>query len=242
MKHLRSLALLAAVLLGAASCGTAYAGLETATYINGLVVTNPTATDPASQGDDHIRLLKSTAKNTWPNVTGAVTASHTELNYVTGVTSAIQTQLDAKALYIKAVLGSNYSTSTASLGNMTGMSLALAASSTYLVAANMTCGSNSANGYQLALAYSGTGTIEAGVLGTVASATALNMARYNTFSIDSTSGATATFGTSAQPGPVWISGVVSTTTAGNLTMKLGVVTSGNATCYTNSNFYAIKLS
>src|SRR5512139_3983533 len=71
--------------------------LETATYINGLVSTNPTATDNKSEGDDHIRLLKSTIQATFPSITGAVTATHTELNYVDGVTSAIQTQLDSKA-------------------------------------------------------------------------------------------------------------------------------------------------
>jgi hypothetical protein len=70
--------------------------LETATYIDGLVVTNPLGTDAKSQGDDHIRLLKSTLKATFPNVTGALTATHTELNYVDGVTSAIQTQIDTK--------------------------------------------------------------------------------------------------------------------------------------------------
>lgn len=73
-------------------------GLEAATYISGLVATNPVgATDPKSQGDDHLRLIKSTLLATFPNITGAVTPTHTELNYVDGVTSAIQTQLDGKA-------------------------------------------------------------------------------------------------------------------------------------------------
>lgn len=71
--------------------------LESATYISDLVSTNPTSSDNLSQGDDHLRLLKSTIKATFPNVSGAVTPTHTELNYVDGVTSAIQTQLDAKA-------------------------------------------------------------------------------------------------------------------------------------------------
>jgi heme O synthase-like polyprenyltransferase len=70
--------------------------LETATFINGLVVTNPTATDPKSQGDDHLRLIKSVIKNTFTAITGAIVATHTELNFVQGVTSAIQTQLNAK--------------------------------------------------------------------------------------------------------------------------------------------------
>jgi hypothetical protein len=58
-------------------------GLESATFINGLVETNPTGSDNASQGDNHIRLLKSTLKATFPNVAGAVTVSHTDLNSVT---------------------------------------------------------------------------------------------------------------------------------------------------------------
>ncbi len=71
--------------------------LETASFISDLVSTNPVAGDAVSAGDDHIRLIKTTVKATFPNVTGAVTPTHTELNYVDGVTSAIQTQLDAKA-------------------------------------------------------------------------------------------------------------------------------------------------
>ncbi len=60
--------------------------LESTTYIDGLVTTNPTGTDPRSQGDDHIRLVKSTIKSTFPNLTGAVTATHTELNLIDGYT------------------------------------------------------------------------------------------------------------------------------------------------------------
>ena len=70
--------------------------LETATYISGLVASNPPGTDPKSQADEHFRLIKSTILNTFPNITGAVTATHTELNYVDGVTSSIQAQLDSK--------------------------------------------------------------------------------------------------------------------------------------------------
>lgn len=56
-------------------------------YINSLVVTNPDgATDPKSQGDDHIRGIKNTLKNTFPNVTGAVTADQAELNKLDGCT------------------------------------------------------------------------------------------------------------------------------------------------------------
>lgn len=54
--------------------------LETASFINGLVATNPVSTDPVAQADDHIRLIKSTIKATFPNLTGAVTANQATLN------------------------------------------------------------------------------------------------------------------------------------------------------------------
>jgi len=61
--------------------------LESTTYIDGLVVTNPTGTDPRSQGDDHIRLIKSAIRNSFTGVSGAVTSTHTELNLMDGVTA-----------------------------------------------------------------------------------------------------------------------------------------------------------
>lgn len=54
--------------------------LETGTYINSLNASNPAATDALAQADDHLRLLKSTIKATLPNVSGAVTATHTVMN------------------------------------------------------------------------------------------------------------------------------------------------------------------
>lgn len=42
-------------------------GLESSQYINNLVSTNPTSSDFRSQGDDHIRNIKSAVKNTFPN-------------------------------------------------------------------------------------------------------------------------------------------------------------------------------
>ena len=93
--------------------------LENGTYVNSLVSSNPASTDGLAQADDHIRLIKSTIKNTFPNVTGAVTATQAQLNatlpagdvsylaalnatgvtstqygYLSGVTSNIQTQLN----------------------------------------------------------------------------------------------------------------------------------------------------
>jgi len=47
-------------------------GLESGTFIDDLVVTNPVgATDPKSQGDDHLRLLKAVLKGSFPGTTAA---------------------------------------------------------------------------------------------------------------------------------------------------------------------------
>lgn len=73
--------------------------VESASYISQLDATLPTATDPKSEGDNQLRLLKTVLKTQFPNFgTAAMTASHTELNYMVGVTSAVQTQLNARAL------------------------------------------------------------------------------------------------------------------------------------------------
>ena len=58
--------------------------LESGTYISDLVPSNPAGTDDRSQGDDHIRLIKSTLKNTFPNVNGAVSATDEQLSALSG--------------------------------------------------------------------------------------------------------------------------------------------------------------
>jgi hypothetical protein len=55
--------------------------IETATYISQLNIANPPATDPVGQACDHLRLIKSVLKSTFPNITGAVTKSQTDLTY-----------------------------------------------------------------------------------------------------------------------------------------------------------------
>jgi hypothetical protein len=58
--------------------------IEVATLISDLNASYPAAADFLYEGDDHIRLLKSTVKATFPNVTGVVTATHTNLNRAGG--------------------------------------------------------------------------------------------------------------------------------------------------------------
>lgn len=74
--------------------------LESSTTISGLVASNPAGTDSQSQGYQHLQLIKSVLKLQFPGVAGQgfaipITAKETELNFLVGVTSAIQTQLNA---------------------------------------------------------------------------------------------------------------------------------------------------
>lgn len=66
-------------------------GLEAATYIHQLDANNPLSSDAKSQGDDHLRLTKSTLQNTFPNVEGEVTVSHTQLNTLANIVSGTYT-------------------------------------------------------------------------------------------------------------------------------------------------------
>jgi hypothetical protein len=54
--------------------------LETATYLDSLVTSNPAGGDQASTADDHIRLLKACLLRTFPAVAGEISASHGAIN------------------------------------------------------------------------------------------------------------------------------------------------------------------
>lgn len=54
--------------------------LESGTYINSLVKTNPTGQDLKATWPAHMRLIKTTLVNTFPNLSTTVHASATELN------------------------------------------------------------------------------------------------------------------------------------------------------------------
>ena len=63
--------------------------IETASYLSDLNISNPPGSDPVGQADDHIRLLKSVLKSTFPNLTGPVTSTQLQINYGVVPTGAI---------------------------------------------------------------------------------------------------------------------------------------------------------
>lgn len=94
--------------------------VESATYISQLDATNPDGSAPKSEGDNHLCLIKSVLKTQFPNFgAAAMNASVTELNYMVGVTSLVQTQLDAKAPSASPTFTGTPAAPTASIGTST---------------------------------------------------------------------------------------------------------------------------
>lgn len=69
--------------------------VDTALHIGGLDPTNPTGATSRKEADDNFRHIKEVLKRDFPGITGAVTATHTDLNRLVGVTADVQGQLDA---------------------------------------------------------------------------------------------------------------------------------------------------
>ena len=105
--------------------------VESVTFITDLNPVNPAGTDPKSEGDDHIRNIKTGLDGTFPNFAGiamtateaelntldGITATTAELNYVDGVTSNIQTQMDLKAPLASPSLTGNPTAPTQTVGD-----------------------------------------------------------------------------------------------------------------------------
>jgi len=82
-------------------------GLEAATTIAELVITNPDGDDKLNQGDNHIRMVKDVLQLIFPGSGGIgfakpITATEDELNFLAGITSNINDDLDALGVRITA--------------------------------------------------------------------------------------------------------------------------------------------
>lgn len=103
--------------------------LETASYISQLNTANPLGSDPIAAGDDHIRLLKTTLKNTFPNVTGPVTVTQADLNSIPDLVASVG---GISGRIVQAVMSQNgtYSATSASTFTPTGHTAAITPTST----------------------------------------------------------------------------------------------------------------
>lgn len=78
--------------------------VESASYISQLDPTNPNGSSLKSEGDNQIRLLKSVLQTSFPNVSGAVTVSHVDLNNITTTQpSSENSTKPATTAFVKAV-------------------------------------------------------------------------------------------------------------------------------------------
>ncbi len=131
--------------------------IETATFVDDLNPALPAGTDDRSEGDNHIRLVKAVLQNTFPNITGAVTVSHTELNAVsskadatgetwtgthdfTGATVTVPTQTGgdnttkaASTAFVAAAVASATAGSAPSLSVVTGTTQTATANTHYVL-------------------------------------------------------------------------------------------------------------
>lgn len=96
--------------------------LETATYINDLNAANPAATDGLAQADDHFRLIKSAVKATFPNVTGAITATHGAID----AASTFAASITASAAEINVLNGISAGLTPAELSVLDGITASTA--------------------------------------------------------------------------------------------------------------------
>lgn len=117
-------------------------GLETASYIAGLVESNPDGNDQRTTTDNHIRLLKASLKRTFPMLDGAVSISALGFAFLGDLSRSVQYQInqlrDGSTTALNALIA-NYalSASTAlNAGMIGGVSLsdiaALSRTNTYL--------------------------------------------------------------------------------------------------------------
>lgn len=74
--------------------------VDSAAHISALDIAKPDGgVDPAAELDNNIRHIKTVLKTDFAAIAGAVTASHTELNYTVGLTSSAQTQINTKGAH-----------------------------------------------------------------------------------------------------------------------------------------------
>lgn len=128
--------------------------LEVATYINGLDSANPAATDAKSQGDDHLRLIKSAVKNTFPNLTAPVTKTASQINNLAqaGVNTDI-TSIAGNASTASSAQGPSFATAIAGAGSEANFICKVAGQSDALFINNATRWGLFSNAGGLALEY-----------------------------------------------------------------------------------------
>ena len=110
-------------------------GVETASYITQLVDTNPVVGDPVGEGDDHIRMVKTVLKNSFPSTSTAAVipnVSGQSGKYLTtnGTDTSWGALSSGKVLQFLSMTGPSEIYSTSATFADTGLTLAITPSAT----------------------------------------------------------------------------------------------------------------
>jgi hypothetical protein len=132
--------------------------LESGNYINDLVITNPTSSDPKSQGDDHLRLVKTILKETLNGFTGAILVTATDTGTATGHVLAPSTALVGYTPMLCLLYRANITNTGALTVNVSGLGVK---SIKTMAGADPTAGDIVA-GYPMLLMYDGTNFVTLG--------------------------------------------------------------------------------
>jgi hypothetical protein len=132
--------------------------LESGNYINDLVITNPTSSDPKSQGDDHLRLVKTILKETLNGFTGAILVTATDIGTATGHVLAPSTALVGYTPMLCLLYRANITNTGALTVNVSGLGVR---SIKTMAGADPTAGDIVA-GYPMLLMYDGTNFVTLG--------------------------------------------------------------------------------
>lgn len=95
--------------------------LESGSYINDLVTTNPTGADPKSAGDDHLRLLKTVLKNCFPGFTGSILVTGTDGGSANAYTVTPAVALPAYSTRVIVIFSPTVQNTGASTINISGL-------------------------------------------------------------------------------------------------------------------------
>jgi hypothetical protein len=199
-------------------------GVATATSINKLTLTAPASSATLTVADGK-----------------TLTASNT-LTFTGTDGSSVAFGTGGTVLYRDTygpVASSDFTTTSTTLVDVTGMSVALAANSTYIVTAQVSFKSSSGAGGKFALQYSAAGgAVEAGMISQGATGTLVNSRISALASASAAVGLTA----DADMNAVIVGRVTTGANAGNLTVQGLKVTSGTLTVYIGSSLSVTKVA
>lgn len=96
-------------------------GLETASFVANLVVTNPDGGDARSTADDHLRLIKAALVRTFPKLDSAISLSAAQVHFVGDLSASVQAQLNALRDGSATVNSALYANSAGNTSNLGGV-------------------------------------------------------------------------------------------------------------------------